>query len=461
MLKEYIGDRAFYRHILAVAIPIIIQNAITNFVSLLDNIMVGQIGTLEMSGVSIANQLIFVFNLCVYGGISGAGIFTAQFYGDGNHEGIRQTFRFKFLLSLLLSFGGIALFWFAGTPLVSLFLQGEGSPEEIASTLAYGRQYLDVMLWGLLPFAVAMVYSGTLRETGQTVVPMVAGIAAVLTNLALNYVLIFGHFGAPAMGVRGAAIATVVSRYVELAIVAIWTHVHGEKNPFIRGAYRSVYVPKWLMGQILRKGMPLMANEFLWSSGTAILNQCYSTRGLDVVAAVNITSTLWNLTSVVFLSMGTVTAIIIGQMLGADRPAKEVRDTCKKLLAATVVSCAVFSGVTILLSGMFPQLYNTTPQVRTMAATLICVIAAVMPFQGFAQVTYFAIRAGGKSFITFMFDAGFMWLVSVPLIYLLSRFTQVPIVPLYAMSHGTMILKCVVGALMLKSDAWIQNLTKR
>jgi len=116
--------------------------------------------------------------------------------------------------------------------------------------------------------------------------------------------------------------------------------------------------------------------------------------------------------------------------------------------------------LTIVLSGMFPQLYNTTPQVRTLAATLICVIAAVMPFQGFAQVTYFAIRAGGKSFITFMFDAGFMWLVSVPLIYILSRFTQVPIVPLYAMSHCTMILKCVVGALMLKSDAWIQNLTR-
>ena len=460
MLKKYIGDRAFYRYVLAVAIPIIIQNAITNFVSLLDNIMVGQIGTLQMSGVSIANQLIFVFNLCVYGGTSGAGIFTAQFAGEGDHDGIRQTFRFKFLLGLLLAAGGITLFWQWGDPLIGLFLQGDSDPEEIRQTLLFGREYLNVMLTGLLPFAIAMVYSGTLRETGQTVVPMVAGIAAVVTNLVLNYVLIFGHFGAPAMGVRGAAIATVVSRYVELAIVAVWTHINGAKNPFIRGAYRSMYVPKWLMGEILRKGMPLMANEFLWSSGTAILNQCYSTRGLDVVAAVNITSTLWNLTSVVFLSMGTVTAIIIGQMLGADKPAGEVRDTCKKLLAATVASCVVFGGLTIVLSGMFPQLYNTTPQVRTLAATLICVIAAVMPFQGFAQVTYFAIRAGGKSFITFMFDAGFMWLVSVPLIYILSRFTQVPIVPLYAMSHCTMILKCVVGALMLKSDAWIQNLTR-
>ena len=134
MLKKYIGDWAFYRHVLTVAIPIIIQNAITNFVSLLDNIMVGQIGTLEMSGVSIANQLLFVFNLCIFGGISGAGIFTAQFYGDCDHAGIRQTFRFKFLLSLLLTAAGVAIFWWAGDPLIALFLQGEGSPEEIRQT---------------------------------------------------------------------------------------------------------------------------------------------------------------------------------------------------------------------------------------------------------------------------------------------------------------------------------------
>lgn len=461
MLKKYIGDRAFYRHVAAVAIPIIIQNAITNFVSLLDNIMVGQIGTLEMSGVSIANQLILVFNIAVFGGISGAGIFTSQFYGDNDHEGIRQTFRFKFLLSLLLGFGGMAIFWFAGNPLISLFLQGEGAPQDIQQTLRFGREYLDIMLLGLLPFAVAMVYSGTLRETGQTVVPMVAGIVAVGVNLVLNYVFIFGHFGAPAMGARGAALATVISRYTELAIVMIWTHLHSSAHPFIKGAYRSVYVPKWLLAEIFKKGMPLLLNEFLFSSALAMLNQCYSMRGLDVVAAMNITSTLRNLTSVVFLSMGSVTAIIIGQMMGADRPASEVRDTNRKITTLTLACCVLFAGVTIALSGLFPQIYNTTPQVRGLAAKLICVVALAMPFHGYIQVTYFAIRAGGKSWVTFLFDAGFMWAVSVPLAYVLSRFTAVPIVPLYALCLSTEVLKCVMGALLLKSDAWIQNLTKQ
>ena len=459
MLKRYIGDKAFYRHMAAVAIPIIIQNAITNFVSLLDNIMVGQIGTLEMSGVSIANQLILVFNIAMFGGLSGAGIFTSQFYGDNDHEGIRQSFRFKVLSSLVLGLGGIAIFWFAGTPLISLFLQGEGSPQDIQQTLVYGREYLDIMLLGLLPFAVAMVYSGTLRETGQTMVPMIAGIVAVCVNLLLNYLLIFGHLGLPAMGARGAALATVISRYVELAIVAIWTHRNGEAHPFIRGAYRSMYIPKWLLVEIFKKGMPLLINEFLFSSSLAMLNQCYSLRGLDVVAAMNINSTLRNLTSVVFLSMGSVTAIIIGQMMGASRPASEVRSTNRKITAFTIACCVVFSGITIALSGLFPQIYNTTPQVRSLAAKLICVVALAMPFHGYIQVTYFAIRAGGKSWITFMFDAGFMWAVSVPLAYVLSRFTAVPIVPLYALCLSTEVLKCVMGWLLLRNDTWIQNLT--
>lgn len=461
MLKRYIGDRSFYRHVAAVAIPIVIQNTITNFVALLDNIMVGQIGTLEMSGVSIANQLVFVFNICIYGGVSGAGIFAAQFFGDGNHEGVRQSFRFKFLLSLLLGFGGIALFWFAGTPLINLFLQGEGDPLEIQQTLVFGREYLDIMLIGLVPFVLSMVYASTLRETGQTVVPMIAGVVAVCVNLLLNYLLIFGHMGLPKLDAKGAAIATVISRYVELAIVMVWTHCNGEKHPFIKGAYRSMYIPGWLLVEIIRKGTPLLFNEFLWASGNAMLSQCYSVRGLDVVAAMNINSTLRNMTCVAFISMGSVTAIIIGQMMGAGRPAGEIRDTNRKLSALSVAGCAVLGIATVAVSGVFPQIFNTTDAVRHLAAALICVMAAVMPFQGYTQVTYFALRAGGKSMITFMFDAGYMWVVSVPLAYILSRFTAVPIVALYALCLSTEVLKCCIGALLLRSDAWIQNLTKQ
>ena len=459
MFKRYIGDRAFYRRVLGVAVPIIIQNGIGSFVSLLDNIMVGQVGTTPMSGVSIVNNLLWVFNLCVFGASSGAGIFTAQFHGSGDQAGIRHTFRFKVLICLFIALAGVGIFLGAGDPLIGLYLTGEGSAADAAEVLHHGRTYLAVMLWGLFPFALSNAYASTLRETGNTTVPMAASTTAVFVNLCLNYVLIFGHFGAPEMGVGGAALATVISRYVELAIVAGWTHLHKEKNPYIVGAYRSAYLPGKLLKAILVKGMPLLVNEFLWSVGMAAMNQCYSTCGLDVVPAMNISSTLYNLGSVAFLAMGSSVGILMGQMLGAGTGEEEVRDANRKLLAVSVASGLVFGGLMALFSGMFPRLYNTSQEVRELAAWLICINALAMPFNSYTNATYFTLRSGGQTMVTFLFDSCFVWVVCVPLAYCLSRFTSLSIIPLFAICLSTDLLKCALGAVMLKQGKWIQNLT--
>ena len=459
MFHRYIGDRAFYRRVLGIAVPIILQNGITNFVSLLDNIMVGQVGTVPMSGVSIVNGLLFVFNLCIFGASSGAGIFTAQFHGSEDNEGIRHTFRFKFLSCLFLSAVGILVFLLGGKFLIGLYLIGEGDADTAAGALHYGLEYLAVMVWGFLPFALCNAYSSTLRETGETVVPMLGGISAVLVNLVLNYILIFGHFGFPAMGVRGAALATVISRYVELAIVAGWTHKHSEKKPFIVGAYRSFYLPGKLLGQIMRKGMPLLVNEFLWSTGMAFLNQCYSTCGLNVVPAMNISSTLYNLGSVAFLAMGNSVGILMGQMLGAGCSEAEVRDSNRKLMVVSISSGLLFGSLIGLISGSFPLLYNTTEEVRSLATWLICINALAMPFNSYTNATYFTLRSGGQTLVTFLFDSCFVWVCCVPLAFCLSRFTDLSIIPLFAICISTDLLKCALGAFMLKQGKWIQNLT--
>ena len=460
MFNRYIGDRAFYRRVTAVAIPIIIQNGITNFVSLLDNIMVGQIGDIQMSGVSIVNQLMFVFNLCIFGASSGAGIFTAQFHGSGDHRGIRHTFRFKTLSCAMLSLVGIGVFILAGSPLIGLYLQGEGDPQNAALALGYGLDYLRVMLWGLVPFALSNAYSSTLRESGQTMVPMVGGISAVGVNLVLNYVLIFGHLGFPVMGVRGAALATVISRYAELAVVAGWTHLNRQRNPFIQGAYRSVHIPKKLLTDIIRKGMPLMINEFLWACGVAVINQCYSTCGLDVVPAMNISNTLFNLGSVVYLSMGNCVGIIMGQMLGAGNAESVVRDSNRKLIAVSVVAGSLFGGIMAVFSGLFPRIYNTTDAVRLLAAQLICVSAAMLPLNSYTNAAYFTLRSGGQTAVTFVFDSCFAWLFCVPLAFCLSRFTGISILPLYIICQGTDLVKCVIGAFMIRKGTWIRNLAQ-
>ena len=364
MYKKFIGDRAFYKRFCAIVIPIIVQNGITNFVSMLDNIMVGQVGSLPMSGVSIVNNLMFVYSLCVFGASSGAGIFTAQFFGSHDDEGIRHTFRFKILICTAISLFGIVFFTVLGTPLIKLYLQGDGSPEDAATVLAHGLDYLYMTFWGFVPFAISNAYSSTLRETGQTTVPMVAGITAVFVNLILNYVLIFGHFGAPALGIRGAAIATVIARYVELSIVVGWTHKHKEICTFITGVYSSLYIPGSLLKRIVAKGMPLLMNEALWSCGMAFLNQCYSTCGLDVVPALTINSTISNLAGVAFIAGGNAVGILMGQMLGANSSEEQVRDTNLKLIATNVIIGTVFGLLLASISGLFPKIYNTTDAVR-------------------------------------------------------------------------------------------------
>ena len=233
LIRKLVGDRAFYKMVLAIAVPIMIQNGITNFVSLLDNIMIGQIGTEQMSGVAIVNQLLFVYNLCLFGGVSGAGIFTAQYFGQKNDEGIRQTVRFKVWMVAFITLLTIILLLTGGSSLITLYLQGKGTAESAAVTLTYGQQYLWIMLLGLPPFMMVQVYSSTLRECRQTILPMKAGVVAVFVNLILNYILIYGKFGAPALGVQGAAIATIISRYVEAAIVLLHTHRHKADNPFV------------------------------------------------------------------------------------------------------------------------------------------------------------------------------------------------------------------------------------
>ena len=459
MLKKYIGDKAFYRNVIAIVLPMIIQNSITNFVSMLDNIMVGQIGTAAMSGVSIANQLFFVFNICIFGAGAGSGIFTAQFHGSKDHEGVRYTFRFKLISCMATALIGTAVFFLWGRPLMSTFLQGEGDPTMAQATLESGMEYLMIMLLGLIPFALKDAYASTLRETGQTLVPMVAGMVAMFTNLILNYILIFGMLGAPALGIRGAAIATVISRYIELAVVAIWTHRHPEKNRFVPGALRSLYIPGTLLKKIAVKSLPLMLNECLWSLSMTIINQSYSTCGLDVVPAMNIFTTLKQLTGVAYLAMGNAVGIIMGQMLGAGSSEGEIRDTNRKLMVVSICSGLVFGCLMWAISGIFPRMYNTTAEVRQLATWLICINALAMPFNSYTNATYFTLRSGGQTLVTFLFDSCFVWSCCVPLAFCLSRFTNLSIVPLFALCTATDLLKCTVGYIMLKQGKWIQNLT--
>ena len=453
MFKNLIGDKKFYGMVLKIAIPIIIQMAITNFVGLLDNIMVGQVGTEQMTGVAVVNQLLFVFNICIFGGVSGAGIFGAQFYGSGNEDGLRYVLRFKMIICVAITLIALALLLLFPDFLIKLFLTDSGEGD-VATTLMYGKQYLTVMLWGLAPFSIKEAYASSLKETEETVLPMKAGTIAVAVNLVLNALLIFGLLGFPKLGVVGAALATVISRYIEFAIVII--SCHRGKRAFFKGVYKSMYIPKWLIKQIIYKGAPLLLNETMWSAGIVAMNQCYSQRGLGVVAAINITSTIANLFNVVYLSMGSSISVIVGKELGAGR-LKEAKSTATKMIAFSVMCCMLTGGLMALCSSGFAGIYKTSDSIKELAVIFICICAVLTPFDALNNAAYFTLRSGGKTFITFLFDSVFLWVISIPVATVLVNFTDWNIIPLYAFCQSLNLIKSVIGVILVKKGIWIQN----
>ena len=456
-MGKYIGSRDFYGRVLKVMLPIVVQQGITNFVGLLDNIMVGQVGTEQMSGVAITNQLLFIFQLCIFGSLSGAGIFCAQYYGKGDQEKIRSVFRYKVLTTSIITLLAIGVFWVFRTPLIGLFLTDTGTGGDLAATLAYGRQYLEIMMVGLIPFAIVQMYSSTMRETGETAIPMKASLLAVGVNMCFNYVLIFGKLGAPRLGVAGAAIATVISRFAELAFILIYAKVRRDRFPYLNGCYQTLRVPLALTKDVTYKGMPLLVNELMWSLGTTMIVQCYSTRGLDAVAAYNISSTVSNFFTMSVFAMGTAISIMVGQELGAGEPERAV-DTNRKMITFGVLLCLGAAILLLLFAPAFPKIYNTTAEVRQLARNLLWLDAIFLTARGLYNCCYFTLRSGGKTLLTFLFDSVSMWVLNLPAAFVLAHFTQMPLVSMYLVVQLVDALKTVVGLYLVKKGIWVNNL---
>ena len=458
-MPENKTDRSYINKLLMIAIPMMVQNGISNFVNLLDNLMIGQVGTNALSGVAIANQLIFVFYLVIFGATAGVGIFTAQYKGNNDTEGIRYSFRFKIVFNTILSAICIVIYAVLAPILINLFLLGEGDPADAAETLQIGINYMYVILISLIPIGITQAYAGTLRDLGSTKVPMFASLAAILVNLAGNWLLIYGHFGLPALGATGAAIATVISRFVELSILIIYTGKHADLFPFIKGAFKNFKVPRDLIWKFFIKALPLMANETLWSLGMTTVNQCYSYRSLDAVAALNIESTLWNLMGVAFLAMGEAVGIMMGHILGSG----DLSDAKKKAYAMrrfTVICGLAFALLMVAISPVFPLLYNTSEYIRHLASNFILIAAVMMPFCAYTHASYFIMRSGGNTVITVIFDSVYTWVLVVPLAYYLSRYTGLSVSWMLGIVRGMEVVKCLLGFLFVRSGSWVKNIVK-
>ena len=458
-LKGFIGDKEFYKMAFTVAVPMMLQNFITNLVSMLDNLMVGSVGTEQMTGVSVVNQLIFIFNLAIFGAISGVGIFTAQFYGKKDNDGIRHTLRYKIYICIALFLAGLGIFLLFGENLISLFLHESGDGVDIVATMNFAKEYLAIILIGLLPFALANAFAGTLRETGDTITPMITGFVAVVVNCVFNYLLIFDKIGLHALaGVKGAAAATVLSRYVEFLILAIYAvHKRKTKFPYVRYLFDSFRIPMELMTSVTKKALPIFFNEVFWSTGMSLLSVAYSLHGPMVVAGYSIASTINNLFIIAFLSMGSAIGIIAGRLLGAEKHLEAI-DAVKKLTAFSFVLSIVMGVLLFTVGAEIPSFYSQTDDAaKELAVYFIRVFSCAMWIDSIANAAYFTLRSGGKTFITFLFDSGVQWAVLVPAAFIL-YFAGLSIYWVFPIVQALMLVKAILGLTLVCKKVWVRTL---
>lgn len=454
-----IEHKSFYRKAAKISLPILAQSTLTHLVGFIDNIMVGQIGTEAMSGVAIGNQLHFVYYTCLLGIIAGGSVFGSQFYGSSNMDGFKESFKFRFFACLSLSGIACIILFLFGERFISLFLHTQDSMVSADITLLCGKQYLKILLIGMIPFALTQVYASGMKDMGETFFPMTSSVIAILSNTALNYLLIFGKLGFPRLGVEGAAIATVISRCIELIMILL--AVCRQKSVFQEllntfGKHRS---GSSLKKQILIKSLPLIINEFFWSIGTAIMLQCYSFRGIHVVAGLNIATSIYNVFTVIYRSIGGTVAIMMGQLIGAGKM-QEAREANKKLFAAAISASIIFGIILFAAAPHIPQIYAATPAVQDLAAQFIRILALCLPISCFTHIAFFTIRAGGKTLITFLYDSLNLWIISIPLAFCLTRYTDIPIVQIYFMCQMTELVKLTAGYILVKSGVWLNNIVQ-
>lgn len=455
--RSLIGTKTFYHRVVFIAFPIILQSFIMEAVNLLDNLMIGQTGLYEMAGVSISNQLIFILNLSMFGAISGAEIFGAQFYGKKDYEGVAHSFWMKVYFALGITFLGILLFLFLNKSLISLWLHDENI-SALQQTFYNAKDYLLIMCIGLIPAGMTRAIISTLKECSRTDISLYSAIIALSANLVLDYALIFGKFGFPALGVKGAAIATVTARMLECAFVLIWISLNLEAVPYFKHIFSYMKVPKDLIKNIMLRSAPLMANELLWSFGIAFASSCYAFRGIEVVASMNILNTVANIFNTIFISIGSSIAIIVGQRLGSGEIEQALKEDNQMIFLAVVVG-TITSACLYFSAGSLADFYNVDHSVKLLAVSLIQIKAMLSPIDAFNNAAYFTIRSGGKTWMTFMMDAGLTWIVINPVAFILSHFTLLSIQAVYFLTLLSELSKFVPEIIVLKKKSWAEDLT--
>lgn len=447
--KKFFGTKAFYKSVIVIALPIMAQQFVTSFVNLIDNVMIGSVGSVALTSVTVANKFYLIFNSTLFGLCGASGIFIAQYFGAKDHRKCQEVFDANMLFSLLSGLLFTLMVIFIPVQILQLFSK---TPAIVDS----GLSYLNFIKYSYLPYAVSMTCMMALRSVGINKIQLKIGILTVATNTCLNYILIFGHFGFKPMGVEGAAIATLIARLVEMVIYLIL--LLKRKHYFRLDINGMFHLNKDLISRLMIKALPLTINEIMFSLGNAMIFKSYIRTDEFLVAAISVVDTVMNIAFIIFGGLSSAVAIMIGNKLGANE-LEEARENSLKLIVFGAMVAVVISAILISFSGLIPKIYNLEPEINQAITTMLCIKSLMIPFYVINVCIFFVLRAGGDAASTLMMDSGFLWGASVLFSTLLSIFTPIPLIPLYAIIESLDIFKLFVASYFYRKGHWVRNMT--
>ena len=437
----------FFATLFMVAAPITVQNFINSAVNMADAVMIGRLGETSITAVGLGNQIFFLLNLLLFGLVSGSAVFSSQFWGRKDVLGIQKTIGLCFIIASII--GGIFTFFCLLCPeaLIGIYSKDD-------EVIKLGAEYLKYVCFCFFPFVYSFSITMTLRSIGKIKLAVITTAIGLVVNITLNMILIFGLLGFPALGVRGAAIATVASRILEFIIVLSVSILC--KYPVI-GSFRNMFCSISLpfLRDYFMVALPVVVEETIWSFGITTHNLIFARIGTSQYAAFNIVNTVSLLLWVIFLGLGNGSAIIIGNKIGEGKT-EEARDYAKFIAILSPLLAIFIILFFIPISILVPYIFNVTDEVLSLVPSLLIVLSVYYPLKAYNSVMIVGIcRGGGDTRFSLFYDVAFMWTVAIPLAYIasLTHFSYVWLI--YALIMIEEPLKMILGLVRLKNGKWL------
>lgn len=448
-IREVFEDKSFLRKIISIAIPIAFQNLLNTTLNLIDTMMIGSLGQSTIAAVGLANKVFFVFSLLLFGIVSGSSILTAQYYGKKDIKSIRKVLGIALILGLLGSLLFVAAGIFIPEKVMRVFTVSE-------NTIITGAKYLRIVALSYPLTAITMCYISVLRSTNKVKAPVLISIISILVNVVLNYTFIYGHFGFAAMGVSGAAIATVIARLVECSLIL--TIVYKVKGPAAAKIKELIDFNKEFIKKFFETVSPVIANEFMWGLGVTMYALVYGRMGDGAVASITITQNVEQICVVIFQGLSASTAVILGNELGANKLAKAERHA-RSIFVIQMVMTIVMAIICILIRKPLINLFSVDGEVADNITKCLNVFICYLPFRMFNLINIVGVlRSGGDTKAALILDITGVWLVGIPMAFLGGIVFKLPIYYVYGMITFEELYKFIFGFRRYKRKLWVKNI---